>query len=158
MKFEELQQEYESLRKKYSLPEFEFLDQEFEIRAIELNRSGILIKAVLRVITSKLNLFMNYLEPVVSAPPQSLHSLIEMRNLSDSDRNAMFEFYKEISILLHENLKIELMPEKDIAAQIKKVSKYWPEIKEKEIEFLEIITSAWRKKEENPTTRTEYSG
>lgn len=155
---EELKQEYSILEKKYSFPRFEQLDQEFEIRAIEINRSGILIKAVLRVITSKLNLFMNYLEPVISAPPQTLHSLIEMRNISDLDRSRMFEFYKGISILLHENLKIELMQEKDIAAQIKKILKQWPEIKNKEVEFLEIITNAWKKKEENPTTRTEYSG
>ena len=155
---EELKQEYGILEKKYSLPKFELLDQEFEIRAIEINRSGILIKTLLRVITSKLNLFMNYLEPVISAPPQTLHSLIEMKKILDQDRSRIFEFYKEISILLHENLKIELMQEKDIAAQIKKILKQWPEIKSKEIEFLEKITDAWKKKEENPTTRTEYSG
>src|SRR3989344_7570561 len=158
MELKELKDEYEKLSKKYSLPKFEQLDEEFEIRAIELNKTGILIKAVLRWITNKLNLFMSYLEPVISVPPQNIHSLIEMRNLSEQERNKMFEFYKELSALLHENLTIELKSEKEIAQQIKKIWKSWPEIKGKEIIFLENMTQAWRKKEESPITKAEYSG
>ncbi len=158
MGIEELKIEYSKLEKKYSLPKFEQLDGEFEIRAIELERSGILIKAILRWTTNKLNLFMNYLEPVITTPPQNLHSLIEIRNISDEDRKKMFEFYKEVSALLHENLAIEIKSEKEIAHQIKKVWKVWPKIKKEEINFLEKITMAWEKKEEDPKVKAEYSG
>jgi len=158
MGLKELIEEYSKLKKKYSLPRFEQLDEEFEIRAIELDRSGVLIKAVLRWTTNKLNLFMNYLEPVVTSPPQNIHSLIEIRNLSDEDRKRMFEFYKEVSVLLHENLAVELKSEKEIAQQIKKIWKVWPKIKKEEINFLEKITSAWEKKEEDSKVKAEYSG
>lgn len=158
MGLEELKIEYNKLEKKYSLPEFEQLDEEFEIRGIELNKSGILIKAILRWITNKLNIFMNYLEPVVATPPQNIHSLIEIRNISDEDRRRMFEFYKEISVLLHENLSVELKSEKEIAQQIKKIWKLWPRIKKEEISFLEKITMAWEKKEEDQKVKAEYSG
>ena len=158
MRLKELNEEYNKLEKKYSLPRFEQLDEEFEIRAIELDKSGVLIKAVLRWITNKLNLFMNYLEPVVTIPPQNIHSLIEVRNLSDEDRKRMFEFYKKVSVLLHENLAVELKSEKEIAQQIKKIWKIWPGIKKEEIMFLEKITSAWEKKEEDSKVKAEYSG
>ncbi|MBI2507899.1 hypothetical protein HYV89_03000 [Candidatus Woesearchaeota archaeon] len=158
MEQKELKEEYGNLCKKHGLPKFEQLDGEFEIRAIELNRSGILIKAILRAMTNKLGMFMNYIEPVISAPPQNLHALIEMRNLSENDRSGMFEFYKEISVLLHENISTELKTEKEIAQQIKKIYKAWPDIKKKEIIFLDKITSAWKKREENPTVKAEYSG
>ena len=158
MEQKELKEEYEKICKKHALPNFEQLDEEFEIRAIEINKSGVLIKAILRWITNKLSMFMNYLEPVISAPPQNIHALVEMRNLSESDRGEMFEFYKEISVLLHENLSVELKSEKEVAQQIKKIYKVWPDIKKKEIAFLDKITLAWKKKEENPTVKTEYSG
>ncbi len=158
MEPKELKEEYEKLCKRYSLPRFDQMDEEFEIRAIELNRSGVLIKAALRMMTNKLNIFMNYLEPVISAPPQNLHALIEMRNLSEGERSEMFEFYKEISVLLHENLSVELKSEKDIAQQIKRVWKVWPDIKKREVALLDKITLAWKKKEENPTVKAEYSG
>ncbi len=158
MELKELKDEYEKISRKYSLPDFDQLDQEFEIRAIELNKFGVLIKAILRLITNKLNIFMNYLEPVITVPPQNLHALIEMKNISEEDRNKIFEFYKEISVLLHENLAVELRSEKDIAQQIKKIWKLWPKIKEDELHFLEKITIAWKKKEEPPAKRTEYSG
>ncbi len=154
----ELKEEYEKLEKKYSLPKFEQLDEEFEVRAIELNKSGILIKAILRGITNKLNLFMNYLEPVITVPPQNIHSLIEVRNISEEDRSSIFEFYREISMLLHENLAVELKSEKEIAQQIIKVWRHWPKIKREEIIFLDKITLAWEKKEETPAVKAEYSG
>lgn len=158
MELKELKEEYEKLCKKYALPKFEQLDPEFEIRAIEVNKSGVLIKAVLRWMTNKLSLFMNYLEPVISAPPQNIHALIEMRSLSENDRSEMLGFYKEISVLLHENLSVELKSEKEIAQQIKKIYKAWPDIKRREIAFLDKITLAWKKKEETPTVKAEYSG
>ncbi|MBS3151028.1 hypothetical protein J4443_01465 [Candidatus Woesearchaeota archaeon] len=158
MGLKELKDEYEKLSKKYSLPKFEQLDEEFEIRAIELDKSGILIKAILRGITNKLNIFMSYLEPIITAPPQNIHSLIEVRNLSDADRSRVFEFYKEISVLLHENLAVELKSEREIAQQIKKVWKLWPKIKGEEINLLDKTTLAWKKKEESPIVKAEYSG
>ena len=158
MEQKELKDEYGKLCKKYALPSFEQLDEEFEIRVIEINKSGILIKAILRWITNKLGFFMNYLEPVISVPPQNIHALIEMRNISDSDRNEMFGFYKEISVLLHENISVELKSEKEIAQQIKKIWKVWPDIKRREGILLDKITLAWQKKEEKPTEKTEYSG
>ncbi|MEK6856918.1 MAG: hypothetical protein AABX49_02800 [Nanoarchaeota archaeon] len=153
-----LKEEYEKISKKYFLPKFEDLDEEFEIRSIEINKFGILIKAILRVITNKLNIFMNYLEPVINAPPQSLHALIEIRGISEEERSKMFEFYKEISALLHENLATELMSEKDIAIQINKIWKLWPKIKKEELKNLNIITLAWKKEEALPTKKTDYSG
>ena len=158
MEPKELKEEYEKVCKKYSLPSFKLIDGEFEIRALELNRSGIFIKAVLRMMTNKLNLFMNYLEPIISTPPQNIHALIEMRNFSESERSEIFEFYKEVSVLLHENISAELKSEKEIAQQIKKIWKIWPNIKKKEVVFLDKITLAWKRKEENPTVKAEYSG
>jgi hypothetical protein len=158
MTLEDLKKEYEKLEKKYSLPKFEHLDKEFEIRAIELNKSGLLIRALLRITSNKLNIFMSYLEPVISAPSQNIHALVELRNISEQDRNNMFEFYKKISAILHENLSVELKSENEIADQINSIWKSWPKLKERETHFLDIITQAWKRKEENPTTKTEYSG
>ena len=154
---EELKKEYNQLKKKYNLPDFEQMDEEFEIRAIEMYRSGILIKALLRAINNKLSIFMNYLESIVNGQPQHIHALIEIKNTTDSEKEEMYEHYKKISILLHENLVFDLKPEKEIAKQINKNWKEWKAIKEKEIKLLEIITDAWRRKEESPS-RSEYAG
>ena len=154
---EEIKKEYEILRKKYSLPSFNLLDTEFEIRALEVDKSGILIKAILRVTNNKLNLFMGYLEPVVNGQPQHIHAIIEIKNTTDQDKKDMFEFYKEISVLLHENLAIELKSEKEVASQINKILKLWPKLKEKELYFLNILTQAWTKTE-NSKPQNEYAG
>ena len=52
----------------------------------------------------------------------------------------------------------EIKSEKEIAQQIKKIWKVWPDIKRREGILLDKITLAWQKKEEKPTEKTEYSG
>lgn len=152
-----MEKEYEDLRKKYNLPSYKELDEEFEIRAIDLPKSGILIKALIRTINTKLALFLNYLEPVLNTPPQSLHSLIEIKNTSNEDKKEMYIFYKRLAKLFHENCIIELKDERTIARQINKIWKEWPQIKQKQIALLEKISDAWAKEDEEET-KTEYTG
>ena len=154
---EELKKEYKILQKKYNLPNFEDLDKEFEIRALEVNKCGILIKAILRVINNKVGIFLNYLEPVVSPPQQIMHYMIEYNNISSEDKKPMYEFYKELSYLYHKDCRIELEDNKVIAAQINEIWKKWPSILNKIKLALEKINEAWLKEKEK-TKRNNYMG
>lgn len=153
---EKVKKEYEIVKKEYSLPSFEDFDKEFEIRAVELDKSGIFIKTVLRVVLSRIGLYLNYLEPIFSPNPQSFHSMVETTNISREDKENILKFFKEVSSLYHGGCAVELDTYKNIASYIKKVWKKWPYIKGKEKEFLEIITKAWLKEEEK--TKTTYTG
>ena len=67
-----LKEEYEEARKKYDLPSFKELDQEFEIRKLE--SGGFIIREVRRVIINKLQNFADWLTPILNPHPDSLHS------------------------------------------------------------------------------------
>lgn len=154
---EELKKEYETLKKRYDLPKFEDLDKEFEIRALELDKCGILIKAVLRVINNKIGTFLNYLEPVISPPQQSMHYVVECNNITAEDKKLMFEFYKELSYLYHKNCLTELEGEKEISSQINEIWIKWPSILKRIKSSLEKINEAWLKEKEK-TKKSSYMG
>lgn len=155
-KLTNLKNSYDIIKKKFNLPEFDELDSEFEIRALDIEKSGILIKALLRIILSKLAIFLNYLEPIISPNPQSYHSMVELNNLSDDDKHEIFDYYKSLSSLYHEGCAIELKSEKEVANFIKKIYQKWPELKRKEIYFLDKITQTWLKEKEKE--KTTYTG
>jgi len=140
----EVKEAYEELRKRYNLPSFQSLDNEFEIRALDLEKCGILIKALLRTINAKIGLFLNYLEPVAS-PSQTMHSMIEVSHLDEKDKQDIFMLYKELSGLYHAALYKEMEDEKDIAMFINDTWKKWPSIKRREIGFLKKISEIWEK-------------
>lgn len=153
---ENIKKEYENLKKKYNLPSFKDLDKEFEIRLLELNKCGIPIKALLRIINNKVGLFLSYIEPVISPHPQSIHFVIESKHIEEEDKKAMFEFYKELSCIYHKNCLIELSSEKEIANQINEIWKKWPSITKRMKTYLKKISESWNKEREK--TRTSYTG
>ncbi len=150
MSLEELKKEYSNLQKKYNLPKFDELDNEFEIRAIEIDKAGILIKAILRMIVNKLTTYVNYLDPITNPNPQSTHSMTELNNTTDAEKDEMFNFFKELSYIYHLALLKELESEQEIANYINEIWKKWPSIKNKEKKFLDIITKAWLKEQKEP--------
>lgn len=158
MNLEKLKAEYEKLRKKYNLPNFEEIDNEFEIRAIDLDKHGILIKAILRTILNKFGIFLNYLDPVINATGPSLHSMIEQQNLSEETKKEMLDFYKVLSYNYHKICEIELEDERTTAEFLKGLWREWPRLKKKEKEFLGKITSTWKKGEEAALKNTDYTG
>ena len=140
---EKLKSEYEKLAKKYNLPSFEFMDNEFEISVLKVDESGILIKAILRMILSKLGTFLNYFEPVFNPSP-SMHSMTEMNNLKEAEKEEIVILYKKISIIYHQILYKELENEKSIADFIKDFCKSWPSTKNEVIKSLKSIENAWK--------------
>ena len=140
----DIKQEYEKLRKKYNLPNFQSLDIEFEIGTLKLDECGILIKAILRHINSKIGTFIGYLEPIVT-PEQSMHSMVVVSSLEDKDKEEIFKFYKELSAIYHKSFYKELENEDSIASFIKAIWKKWPDFKRREINFLKKIAETWEK-------------
>lgn len=139
-----VKEEYEKLRKKYALPSFDSMNNELEIGVIKPEETCALIKATLRMINSKLVVFINYLDPVVS-PAQTLHSMYEVQGLSEEDKKEAFDLYREIFALYHKSLYKELGSEKAMALFIKEIWEKWPNLKKREIYFLERVHEAWGK-------------
>jgi hypothetical protein len=153
---DKIKSEYNILIKKYGLPSFDKLDKEFEIRALEENRSGRLVKAIIRVIAGKLRGFLEILDPVVNPNPNSIHSMIAVNNLSESIRNDMYDFYKKIGTLYQECSLYDLEEDKLSAEFIKKLWTQWSKIKKTQKKYIKLIINTWSK--EIPKQKAGYHG
>ncbi len=143
----EVRKEYESLEKKYKLPKFDEINKEFELVSIELEISGIFIKAILRLILNRISVFLGYIEPALSAVPVSPHVMIEMSNLSKDDKKEIYNHFKQLSYLYHKLCESDLEDEKAIAENINWLFKKWGDIKKNQKRCMEKITKAWLEKD-----------
>lgn len=148
--------EYNVLIKKYNLPSFDKLDREFEIRALEENKSGRLVKAIIRVIAGKLRGILEILDPVVNPNPNSIHSMIAVNNLPETIRKEMYSFYKMIGALYQECSLYDLEEDKLSAEFIKKLWAQWPKIKKTQKKYIKLIIETWSK--EMPKQKAGYHG
>ena len=95
------------------------------------------------MILSKLVTFLNYFVPVFNPSP-SIHSMTEMNNLKESEKEEIVILYKKISIIYHQLLYKELENEKSIADFIKDFCKSWLSTKNEAIKSLKSIENAWK--------------
>ena len=82
---EKLKKDYEKLQKKYKLPSFQQLNEEFEIERIAEHETDILLREIRKAITEKAVAFLRFLEFLInfSAAPFFLLSVIKHLVASD---------------------------------------------------------------------------
>jgi hypothetical protein len=149
------QEDYDKVKDKYDLPSFEEISSEFEICAIDVNKVNSLVRAILKVMGTKMGVFLNYLEPVINPSPQGLHAYIEVENTTNDEKKSIFEFYKILSYKYHKSYSLELIGEEELVAkEIKLILKDWGSTKNKFKVLCEIINRAWKKEREKEQIET----
>lgn len=144
-KLEKLKIEYDKLKQKYKLPNFDELDNEFEIRTIKAN--SFIIKDIRRSMIHRIEDILSLINPVLNPNPSSLHSLVETKIFEKQDMEPMFTFYKKLFQLAHGGITAALESESAEAAWINEVWKAWPEIKKQALDYSKKITTGWGKAE-----------
>ena len=141
---EKLKEEYEKVRKKYSLPAFDEIDSEFEIRKIDFDLH--LVKEIRRLVTHKFSGIADLFEPILN-PGQSVHSAVESKIFEKEDVEEMFKFYKKLWYHIHKSIAVSFVSEKEEAEFIKEMWKLWPEIKKTAQKYAQKIAEGWAKEE-----------
>lgn len=142
-----LKKDFELLRKKYELPEFEKLNQDFSIEKIAQYETEFILREVKRFMTDK---FTNYLKSVEamlqpSNAPMFIFSIV--KTLNEEQRKNLSEIYKklaEIQVDLFE-LDIEFDEKKD-AEFIKSSFNEWNKMKEDLLDFIKYVKNNWNNK------------
>ncbi len=123
-----LKQNYEILKKKYVLPEFKFLNDNFEIENIDPD-SEIILKAIRKHTTEKIFYTLRTLETFVNPAnaPMFIFDIIKL--LKDSDKELIKKLYDKIVVYEIEAFGLEAeYDEKNEADFINQISSDWKDI------------------------------
>lgn len=154
----DIKKEFEPLRKKYSLPNYEELNQEFEILYVSpILEIAFPLRFVRRRISDKFiwvcNLFQNLLNP----NPSSMIGLQESKYFDNSDRDKISKLLKEFMFFERQSLIQDLNPDEEKDAKlIKEMFQIWIKHKKDLILITEKLRDGWRK--ETKTEKDHYFG
>jgi len=148
-----IKEDYEEIRKKFSLPNFEDLDNEFEIRKID--EDGFILREVKRAIIARLQNLAHFFLPVLNPQPHDVHSLVEMGIFNKKEKEKLFKFYKKILYLIHKGVMMNLKTDKDTANFIKDVWKDWPALKAECEKYMKEVTQEWLKEKKKETNQSQ---
>jgi hypothetical protein len=138
-----MQKEYETLRKKYSLPGLKELDVDFQVSAIENAKSKFLLKDIVKKINEKLELFSNILEDILS--PERFTSLHESSMFSEEEKKKALRIYRKIHYYYRQNSLLEVSyDEKETADYVNNFFSEWQEVKLELKKIIAKIKDSWK--------------
>ncbi len=148
-KLNDLKKDYEKLKERYSLPEFDELNKDFQIeKAVEVD-TDYLIREIRKLIGDKFFNYLRFVESILnpSNAPMFVFSITKI--ITENEREKLRETYKKLAkneVFLVE-VDVDFNEEKE-AEFIKKSYKTWKEIKKDLSDVLEIIKKNWDNKVE----------
>lgn len=143
MEKKDIKNNYEQLRKKYPLPDFESINNEFEISSIE--NKEFLLSEIRRKITERLEVYAKILESLLQPDTASLSAMHECKFIEDKEKEDIYNIYKKLMIIDRDSVIASLGGEKENADFIKELLEDWLKLKEDIKPIIEKIRSTWKK-------------
>jgi hypothetical protein len=136
----EIKEKYEELKNKHNLPDFDEIDNDFEISNVE---DKMLLRGIRKKISDKIDYYAHVLDGFMQ-PDSSFSSLYEIEAFNDEDREKLMSLYKKIMILHRELIKLNLNFGDDVDAKfIIGFYDEWKQLKKDLILILEKVQSLW---------------
>ena len=153
MKLNELKAKYAELAKKYKLPAFQELNEEFEIEVIR-KETDMLLKAVRKVMMNKTANALNFMELLLNPANAPRFYMGFIKAMGTEGQKYAEKVYSELGDAVADALPLEIdYSEKSEAEMIIKVNDKWTKIKP---DFRKVIEHMTSKKVQNSRERSYY--
>ncbi len=154
---EVLKKEYARLQKKYELPSFEELNNDFQIEKASENETDFVLREIRKLIAERLFNYLRFIESLLNPVnvPMFVYSIIKTFDVQEKEK--LTEVYKKLAKKEVEliGLDIESTEEKEVKF-IKDSYKLWQEIKKDVLEVVNAIKKNWDTKVE--ADKKDYFG
>jgi hypothetical protein len=138
MELKNLKESYAKLSKKYNLPLFKELNENFEIEKIDRD-TEILLRNIRKVMMEKIVSSLNFLEIFLNPMNAPRMYLLFMKSMNGDDRQKLDDIYKKLAELNLLALAVEIdYNERKEAETIKEIFKVWISVKP---EFLNLFNA-----------------
>ena len=156
----DVKKEYESLRKKYDLPDYDKLDNEFEFLYIgEIKEIRFPLRFIRRRINDKIALICNMVQTLLQPNPGSIINLQESSFLSKEDKLRYTQLLKDLMETERTSLRLDFdFDERKDANFIKEAFKKWNEYKQEIVKLTDKLIEGWKKLEIKKEQKDRYFG
>ncbi len=140
----DIEKEYAALSKKYKLPDFKSLDEEFEASSFDSEK--FLLKGIIRKIAEKLELYIDLIGSLVHPDGSSISSMYEIRFFSDNEKNEMYILFKKM-MKCYRNAIEEILANdaKEQAQFLNSFFAEWMEMKKSLRRHISRMKESWEK-------------
>ncbi|MBU2562482.1 MAG: hypothetical protein KKF68_02355 [Nanoarchaeota archaeon] len=143
----QLKQDYKKIEKKYSLPIFEQLNEDFHIEKLAELETEFLIREIRKFMAERIGSYLRFVETLLQPgnSPMFIFSIVKLLDSVDKDR--LTKIYKKLAKIEVDIFEIDIsFSEEKEANFIKNSYKIWQEIKEDFSQVVGSIKKNWGNK------------
>ncbi len=146
---EKLKKEYEKMRKKYALPSFEEMNNDFEIEKLQERETETLLREIRRAMIEKNLAYLRFLEMFMNPSNAPMFFLVLVKNFDNNEKKLAEELYIKLGKFEIMSIALDnVFDEKKDAEFINQFYNEWQDIKGKFSRILQGVEKSWEKKTE----------
>ena len=142
-----LKKDYKILQKKYSLPDFDKLNEDFGIERVADVETDFLLREIRKFLADRIYAYLRFIEGILNPINATMFIFSIIKTLNGENKKKLSAVYKKLSRLEVDLLEIDLYYSADKESNfIKESFKIWQEMKEEILEVIKTIKSRWNDK------------
>ncbi len=150
---ETLKEQYSSVRKKYNLPEFTALNEEFDIAKLDVNDET-LLRDIRKTMIAKLFSVLNFVELLLNPSNGSMFHMYLVKAISQKEKETLNQLFDKLGEIEIESFSLDIeYSEKKEAEFINNIFKEWQKIKKDLADIISSLKKSWG----NNNTKKEKS-
>jgi large-conductance mechanosensitive channel len=144
---EKLKKDYSKIQKQYNLPDFEQLNQDFQIeRGVEF-QTDYLIREIRKFMADKFSNYLRFIETIINPVNVPMFVFSIVKAMTQEDKKQLIEVYKKLTKIEINLIEIDVKySEKKEVKFIKESYKIWQEIKKDVLKFINSVQKNWDNK------------
>ncbi len=154
---EDLKKDYKEIQKKYNLPSFEELNNDFQIEIASEKETDFLLREIRKIVAERLFNYLRFIESLLNpvGVPMFVYSIIKTFDVKEKEK--LTEIYKKLAKEEVELIELDIdSTEEKEAKFIQNSYKLWQGIKKDVLEVVDGIKKNWDNKVEED--KKDYFG
>ena len=161
MDLKDLPKAYETLHKKYTLPTYADLNNEFELLYISATLASLdfPLRFIRRRVADRLANAVGYLQSILQPNPGSFVLMRESSFFSNEEKQKIGDLLQQMITLERTSFVLDLQGnEQQDAKYIQETFKQWLVLKKTYASFVTKLPERWKQQEEKKIVRNQYMG
>ena len=148
----DMEKVFNDLKKKYKLPDFEKLNDEFELSSFKDIDPRFLLRNIRRKIVDRITLTSRLLEGIIHPLGSSVINMSEIKYFDDNRLNEVNLLIKKLMLIERQSLVIDVdLKEAEDADFINAAFKEWLDIKKELKNIAVTLRDSWKEEEKKDT-------
>ncbi len=144
---EELKKDYSVLQKKYNLPDFKELNEEFDIEKAAENETDCLLREIRKLVMEKVIAYLRFIEMLLNPSNAPLFFFALVKGLTAQDKRVLEKLYDKLGSLEIDVIELDCSySEKEEAEFVKRLFGEWKSVKDDMLNLVEVLRRNWGQK------------